>query len=70
MNVPQFALTYEQMSFIGNALVALDHGAISRHTIFTVDSQLAYGMARMIVGGLYDVGHTFDVRRCDFSDVA
>jgi hypothetical protein len=62
-NLDDIAFTYHDIVSIRNAFKLYGHGAKISHGIFIADSDLSFGMARMVISILEDTFDKFSIER-------
>ena len=63
MGVENIVFTYLDIEAISEAFEHFKHGEKLSRTVFVVDSDFTFGMARMITAILEPVGHDFRIER-------
>ena len=64
-DVENIAFTYKDIEEISDAFDYYQHGEKLSHTVFLVDSDFTYGMARMIISIFEPKRHDFRIERVD-----
>ncbi len=64
-DLEDIAFTYTDIHAIRSAFETNKHGGKLSRTVFWVDSDFTFGMARMVIGILEPLGHDFSIRRVE-----
>ncbi len=64
-DIENIAFTYMDVEEISEAFVHYKHGEKLSRTVFLVDSDFTFGMARMIISIFEPIGHDFRIERVD-----